>query len=1307
MLQALISVLLDTGGLSAGSGVAEAEALWAAVRREAPRMQTPFDAASWAGRFVQRPILTTAEPATSQAFQAAEATPADETERRLDWGEAPDTVGFVGRTDELAALHGWVLDERCRLVALLGMGGIGKTSMAAKLAQDVAPDFERVYWRSLRDAPPIREWLSGAIGLVSNQQLVPPASDSEGLVALLQLMRTHRCLLVLDNFETLFEPGQREGRYRARLAAYGRLLRAAAEAVHQSCVVLTSREAPPELAAFAPSAVRAFQLGGLGVDEARVLLAPKLLSGTGLHWAQLTARLAGNGLALKLVSETISELFGGDIGAYLDGAGSETVFGGIRRLLEEQLERTSRLEQDLLNVLAVEREPVTVAELLSSMGRQFGRGVLLETVEGLRRRSLIERAELPGAAAFTLQSVVLEYLTGRLVETLSDEIQRGQPMLLVTLPIIRAQAKEYVREAQERLIGQPILQQLEKRYGADATEKQLIGLLGTWRSTPLDQQGYGPGNVVNLLRLTRGKLRGLDLSRLAIRQGYLAEVDAQDASLVDAYLADTVLAEAFDFPCSVALSGDGALLAAGTSTGQVWVWRTADRTPLWAVQAHNGGVWRVAISAHGHLLASVGADGLVAVWSLAGIGDRKDPELGMQAAKPAHAVAVLRGHTGAVWCVALSGDGGVVASGGADGTVRLWSLAAANDRPDARLGMLEASTGQALAILPAHSGGVWGVALSDDGQLVASGGADGRVRLWSLADLGDPRPAQEVNPGRALATMESHPGGVWGVALSADGELLATGGADGTVRLWSLASLGDRRDTMLGMQETSIVSPMATLEGHTSGVWRVALSSDGQLLISAGADGTVRLWEPGTGRLVAILQGHTHAGAIWGLALSADGTLLASGGAEGALRLWEASTGRPLAILRGRTGAVWGVAMSADGELLASGGADGAVRVWSLTGATRRTVVAPTASRDTPEPGGVLGTPRAGTGRPLANLRGHTGVVRSVALCADAHLVASGGEDATVRLWSLNSTGAQRDDRLGKQHVGTRPPLAELRGHTGVVRSVALSGDGRRVVSGSDDNTVRVWDSSTGRAVSTFHGHTGVVWSVALSADGHLVASSGEDGTVRLWDTASGHALATLRDHTDGIRSVALSSDGHLLASGGGDGILQVWDAISRQLVTTLQAHAGAVGGLALSADGHLLASGGDDGKVRLWSLARVYGSRGSTFGTQATGIWRPLATLQGHASAVLGLALSADGHLVASGSLDGTVKLWESSGGACLRTFRTERHYERLDITGLSGITAAQHAALLALGAVEQQDQAAKPGLTLPLESAREDLSW
>src|SRR5262245_15148867 len=279
-LRALILVLLGEGGLTVGLEAAEAHELWAAVLRAAPRMHTPFDEAWFRERLAAHlaPDSTDGRPDVLPAARAAGPAAVEAGERRQDWGEAPDVLGFVGRAEELTTLRAWVLEERCRLTAVLGIGGIGKTALVARLAQDVAPAVQRVYWRSLRDALPTSEWLRGAIRFLSDQRVVPPQDGAARLAVLLQLLRGRPSLLVLDNFETVLEPGEREGRYRDGYAGYGRLLQAIGEGRHQSRLVVTSREAPPELAVLGGAGVRTLRLGGLGVAEGRVLLADKQLS---------------------------------------------------------------------------------------------------------------------------------------------------------------------------------------------------------------------------------------------------------------------------------------------------------------------------------------------------------------------------------------------------------------------------------------------------------------------------------------------------------------------------------------------------------------------------------------------------------------------------------------------------------------------------------------------------------------------------------------------------------------------------------------------------------------------------------------------------------------------------------------------------------------------------------------------------------------------------------------------------------------------------------------------------------------------
>ena len=286
-LQALIAVLFKEGGLSVGHEAADARTLWAAALGESTsRVRRPLDEEWLSG------LLEEGVPGSGLAGTAPQAADA----RRQDWGDAPDIIGFVGRARELEACHMSLVDENCRLLVVLGMGGIGKTMLAARLAEDVAPAFQSVYWRSLRDAPPATEWLAGVIGFLSDYQLVPPANESERLTALLQLLRDRRSLLVLDNFDTLLESSG----YREDSAGYERLLQAVGGGRHQSCLLLTSRESPPDLAKLRSGLVRTVELGGLAPADGQLLLAHTQLAGDSGHWATLVARFGGNGLALKV-----------------------------------------------------------------------------------------------------------------------------------------------------------------------------------------------------------------------------------------------------------------------------------------------------------------------------------------------------------------------------------------------------------------------------------------------------------------------------------------------------------------------------------------------------------------------------------------------------------------------------------------------------------------------------------------------------------------------------------------------------------------------------------------------------------------------------------------------------------------------------------------------------------------------------------------------------------------------------------------------------------------------------------------------
>lgn len=1118
-LEALIATYLEANAFAAAQEAAEAEALWTSAERASVRPRPAFDR-QWFSSLLATRQDTRAHADTVERGQNQASVP-----RAQDWGDAPDSRRFlsVGRAPELAVLKNWVIAESSHFVAILGMGGIGKTSLATFLARDLAPQFERVYWRSVHNAPPFGDWCAGAIGFLSDQERVSPETDEARLSVLLELLRRRRCLLVLDNMESLLQSGEREPHYKQTYDGYARLVQVLGRTEHRSCLVVTSREAPPLLAQMGnDGGVHVIELGGLEIADAQALISHRFLSGDEAAWTTLVRVYGGNPLALKMVAETIHQLFGGNIASFLEQSAATPVFGDIRRLIESQIDRLSPTEQQILDVLAIERESIEFGDLVRLIARGMPMSIVLEALEALRRRSLVEHT--PPEASFRLPSVVLEYVTDCIVDRASNELQLGTFDLLVSRALVRAQAADYVRKAQERLIAEPLLQRIVAGVGGREEAIQLLtDRLSRLRTSPAEQQGFGPGNLANLLRLLRGDLRGVDLSQLSIREAYLQETDARDASLRGAQLSEVVLADAFSYPTCVALSADASHLAAGTTTGEVCVWRTRDRKLLMTFRGHQGLVQRVAFDGEAHRLASSSEDGTVRIWEV-------------ESGTP---LATIQPRSGGVRGVALSRQGHLVATGGHDGTVQLW----------------EAQTGRLIASHGGRLSGVRDVAISDDAAVLVSGHADGSVHSWYVnANRGLPPTTQHdaatwsvavsndgsvvasgsvdatihvsrtTNAGApSLLTVRGHTSAVWSVDLNRDGRLLASGSFDGTIRLWDPSS---------GLLR-------ATLAGHTGGVRSVALSDERGLLASCSYDGTVRIWHTDPARLVATLRGHTSG--VRGVAISGNGDLLATGSYDGAVRLWDAATGRQTRLLQGHTAGVWGVALSFDGAVAATGSFDGTIRLWD-----------------------------ARTGQMLKTLEAQKNEVWGVQLSADGRRVASGSHDGSVSLWDAS------DGQF----------LARIPGHTGGVWGVALGDEHRVVASGGEDGSVRLWDADNQRLIRTLEGFSGGVWNVALSGNGRRVAGGGEDGFVRVWQTNSGRLLATLPGHVGCVWAVSLSRDGSLVASGTFDGLVHLWETRGGRLIRSLRGHTGPVWSVEFSHNSGRLASGSFDGSLRLWDVS-------------------------------------------------------------------------------------------------------------------------
>jgi hypothetical protein len=399
--------------------------------------------------------------------------------RHEDWGEAPDVSTFYGRQDELSTLAQWIASDRCRLLSILGIGGMGKTTLVTKVAHDHAADFAYVVWRSLRNAPPLNDLLGQCIVFLSDQRETDLPDDSgQRITLLMQYLQQQRCLLILDNAETILRGGDQAGRYREGYEGYGDLILRVGETAHQSLLIVTSREKPREFGRLegAASPVRTLNLAGVDQDDGKALLHDKGLAGSDTDWSELVRIYSGNPLALKLTAESIREIFAGDINEFLSEGGA--IFGDVLAVLDQQFNRLAPLEQEIMYWLAIEREPVSADEVRGSLVAPVGKRAFLEALADLRRRSLVEQSP----AGLTLQNVVMEYMTERLVEQVVEEIAAGRIRLLNSHALMKAQAKEYVRNSQVRLILDEVLTRLEQQLGSrEAVVARLTEVLAQLR----------------------------------------------------------------------------------------------------------------------------------------------------------------------------------------------------------------------------------------------------------------------------------------------------------------------------------------------------------------------------------------------------------------------------------------------------------------------------------------------------------------------------------------------------------------------------------------------------------------------------------------------------------------------------------------------------------------------------------------------------------------------------------------------------------------------------------------------------------
>jgi len=568
---------------------------------------------------------------------------------------------------------------------------------------------------------------------------------------------------------------------------------------------------------------------------------------------------------------------------------------------------------------------------------------------------------------------------------------------------------------------------------------------------------------------------------------------------------------------TVDISPDNQLIVTGSNDKTAKIW--SKQGLLLQTLKHSATIHRVAFSADSQKVISASLDGTINIWQVNG-----------------QLIKTIQAHNAPVWGITVSPDGQYIASASGDRTVKLWTMA-----------------GVLVKTFIGHEKGVWNVSFSPDSQMIVSGGTDHQVNLWSIQ-------------GDLLRSFPGHEGSVWDVAFC-NAQSFVSVSSDKTARIWQTDGkllkkiktenpilgtdcqngflIASGKDNMAKIWKTDGTF-IRNLQQHRAIIREVALNSNGLIAVSASDDGTVKMWQRNKYLLRPI---HAHPDTIWDVATNHLHSLFASVSADNTLKIWQ-EDGTLKQIIKLPQVSFRSVNFSTDGRFMVTGNDKNTVQIWDLE-----------------ELLGDNQTNHQLNIKLLKTLTGHQAAVYAVGISPDQSMIASGGDDKSIKLWNMQGE-----------------LLKSFSAHSERIWQLAFSPDSKILASASEDGTVKLWQKD-GRLITSLK-HNGPVWGLVFHPQKNMIITVSRDNTLNFWQL-NGRLEKSIMAQSSGLTRVAISPDGNIIATGGVDNTIKLWDN-SGTLLSTLSGHQGMVISLAFTPNGKFIISGADDGLLIMWDLPQI-----------------------------------------------------------------------------------------------------------------------